>query len=55
MDSQGDQGYRWANKWSIILSMTALLIFTGLVVAVDVLALKYGADSRRLHDGRPVL
>ena len=54
MDAEGNKGYRWANRCPIILSMTTFLVFSAALAAVDVLALKYGADSRR-HDGRPAL
>jgi hypothetical protein len=36
------------------VAMLSVLSLIGLVAAVDVLALKYGADSRR-HDERPNL
>ena len=54
MEGEGNQGYRRANRCPIILSMTAFLVFSAALAAVDVLARKYGADSRR-HDGRPAL
>lgn len=36
------------------VAMTAFFIFMGAVAAVDLLALKFGSDSRRLHHGRSI-
>ncbi len=54
IDPQGNKGYSDTNVCPIILIVIVVLALMASVAAVDVLALKYGADSRHT-DGRPNL
>jgi len=47
LEAEVNKGYRRENARSTLLYMFSLITFVAAIGAVDVLALRYGADSRR--------